>query len=101
MADIYFHPGWVGLSIVEAMAYGKPVFTFRRSTETLQCVEYFYIEDGENGLIFTYMEDCLQKIRSLTKSQIQEMGLRAQNLVKQKLTPRQMAEHAMSVLKQV
>ena len=97
-ADIYFQPGWVGLSIVEAMAYGKPVFTFKRSEETLQCVEYCYIQDGENGLIFTDMEDCLQKIRSLTKSQIQEMGLQAQNLVKQKLTPRQMVANAMRIL---
>lgn len=100
-ADIYFQPGWVGLSIVEAMAYGKPVFTFRRSEETLQCVEYCYIEEGQNGLIFDDMEDCLQKIRSLKKSQIHEKGLRAQNLVKQKLTPRQMTEHAMSVLQQL
>lgn len=97
-ADIYFQPGWVGLSIVEAMAYGKPVFTFKRSEETLQCVEYCYIQDGENGLIFTDMEDCLQKIRSLTKSQIQEMGLQAQNLVKQKLTPKQMVANAMRIL---
>lgn len=97
-ADAYFQPGWVGLSIVEAMAYGKPIFTFRRSEDTLQCVEYCYIENGKNGLIFDSMDDCLQKIRSLMKSQIQEMGLRAQNLVKQKLTSKQMCEHALSIL---
>ena len=49
LSDIYFQPGWVGLSIVEAMAYGKPIFTFERSAETLQCVEYSYIHNGENG----------------------------------------------------
>ena len=98
VADVYFQPGWVGLSIVEAMAYGKPVFTFRRSQETLQCVEYCYIKEGENGLIFNDMDDCVRQIAVLTKEQIDSMGKQARLLVKEKLTPRQMAEHALSIL---
>ncbi len=98
VADIYFQPGWVGLSIVEAMAYGKPIFTFRRSEETLQCVEYCYIKDGENGLLFDDVEDCLQQINTLTKEQIQKMGQQARQLVKDKLTPSQMVENACSIL---
>lgn len=97
-ADIYFQPGWVGLSIVEAMAYGKPVFTFRRSEQTLQCVEYCYIEQGRNGLIFDNLEDCQQQITALTKERIESMGKQARKLVKEKLTPRQMAERAVSIL---
>lgn len=97
-ADIYFQPGWVGLSIVEAMAYGKPIFTFRRSEETLQCVEYCYIKDGENGLIFDNMEDCIEKISHLTTERMKAMGAEARKLVQEKLTPRQMAERAMSIL---
>ena len=98
IADIYFQPGWVGLSIVEAMAYGKPIFTFKRSEKTLQCVEYCYIENGKNGLLFDSMEDCLQKINALTKKRILEMGESARELVKEKLTPKQMCEHALSIL---
>jgi len=97
-ADAYFQPGWVGLSIVEAMAYGKPIFTFKRSEETLQCVEYCYIKDGENGLIFDNMEDCVEKISGLTTERMEAMGAEARTLVRQKLTPKQMAEHALSIL---
>lgn len=98
VADIYFQPGWVGLSIVEAMAYGKPIFTFRRSEETLQCVEYCYIEEGKNGLIFDNMDDCIHQINTLSKEQILQMGENARQLVKEKLTPRQMVENACSIL---
>lgn len=97
-ADVYFQPGWVGLSIVEAMAYGKPIFTFRRSEETLQCVEYCYIKEGENGLIFNDMDDCVQQIVTLTREQIDSMGKQARLLVKKKLTSRQMASSALSIL---
>ena len=97
-ADAYFQPGWVGLSIVEAMAYGKPVLTFKRSKDTLQCVEYCYIKDGENGLIFDTMEDCIEKITNLTTEQIKTMGANAKKLVQEKLTPRLMTEHALSIL---
>ena len=98
VADIYFQPGWVGLSIVEAMAYGKPIFTFRRSEETLQCVEYCYIEEGKNGHIFDNMDDCLHQINALTKEQISEMGNEARKLVKTKLMPQQMVANALSIL---
>lgn len=98
IADIYFQPGWVGLSIVEAMAYGKPVLTFKRSKDTLQCVEYCYIEDGKNGLVFDDMEDCVEKISNLTTEQVKSMGANAKKLVLEKLTPRLMAEHALSIL---
>ena len=98
VADIYFQPGWVGLSIVEAMAYGKPVLTFKRSKDTLQCVEYCYIEDGKNGLVFDDMEDCVEKISNLTTEQVKSMGANAKKLVLEKLTPRLMAEHALSIL---
>lgn len=100
-ADIYFQPGWVGLSIVEAMAYGKPICTFRRSEETLQCVEYCYIEEGKNGLIFDDIDDCLKQIGALRREDIERMGRKAQELVKEKLTPNMMAENAMKVLNEL
>lgn len=99
MADIYFQPGWVGLSIVEAMAYAKPICTFIRSKETMQCVEYSYIEDGMNGLIFKNMEECISKFNQIGLDAFHKMGENARKLVKNKLTPQNMASNAWSVLK--
>lgn len=100
LADIYFQPGWVGLSIVEAMAYGKPIFTFRRSQWTLQCVEYSYIRSGENGLIFDSLADCVKAIETLSPTDLKRMGDNAQHDVATHLTIEQMVEHALSVLNQ-
>ena len=101
IADLYFQPGWVGLSIVEAMAYANPICTFARSEKTLQCVEYSYIEDGKNGFIFKNMNDCIQKITKTSIEDIHKMGENARLLVKLKLTPEKMASNAWMVLKQV
>lgn len=101
LADIYFQPGWVGLSIVEAMAYGKPIFTFERSVETLQCVEYSYIKNGENGLIFKDIDDCLHKINSLSADDIKRMGDKSRDDVAKHLTIEQMVDNAMVVVDKV
>ena len=98
LADLYFQPGWVGLSIVEAMAYGKPVCTFVRSRETLQCVEYSYIIDGINGLIFKDMTDCINRIGELTIDDIKRMGNNGRLLVKEKLTICNMVNKACSII---
>ena len=97
-ADIYFQPGWVGLSIVEAMAYGKPVFTFKRSEETLQCVEYDYIKDGWNGLIFDDMNAFNAKVNKLSKEEIERMGGNANHFVRENLTIDKMVQNALSIL---
>lgn len=98
MADIYFQPGWVGLSIVEAMAYGKPVCTFVRSVETLQCVEYSYISHMENGLIFNSLDECIESFNNFPISEFRRMGENARCLVSNKLTISKMAENAYKVL---
>ena len=98
LADIYFQPGWVGLSIVEAMAYGKPVFTFKRSAEILQCVEYSYIQQGFNGLIFEDLDGCLSAISSIPENEIQRMGENASRFVKEHLTLNAMAAKALDSL---
>ena len=98
LSDVYFQPGWVGLSIVEAMAYGKPIFTFERSHETLQCVEYSYIQSGENGLIFKDIDDCISKINSLYAEDIKRMGDNARKFVANNLQIEQMVENALKVI---
>jgi glycosyltransferase involved in cell wall biosynthesis len=100
-ADIYFQPGWVGLSIVEAMAYGKPVFTLRRTAELLQCVEYSYIQEGFNGMIFESLDDCRQALSSLHDEEIITMGNNAREYVKKELTMNTMISNAMQALTSV
>lgn len=97
IADIYFQPGWVGLSIVEAMAYGKPVFTFVRSEETKQCVEYDYIKPSYNGIIFQDIDNCITTISNLSIDEIKQMGVNARETA-MKLTPENMANKAISIL---
>lgn len=101
MADLYFQPGWVGLSIVEAMAYGKPICTFVRSEETKQCVEYSYIKENENGMIFTDMDDCVNRITSQRHADFLRLGENARNMVAKKLTPERMAENALQIMNRV
>lgn len=96
ISDLYLQPGWVGLSIVEAMAYGKPICTFKRTRDTLQCVEYSYIEDGINGMIFNDLEDCLSRLEHLNKSDIIRMGTNARKTA-MKYTPEKMVENALKI----
>lgn len=98
IADIYFQPGWVGLSIVEAMAYGKPIFTFERSEDTKQCVEYGYIKSSYNGLIFKDIDSCINTIMNLGKDEIKRLGENAKKTATI-LTPKNMAKNALSILK--
>ena len=51
LSDFYLQLGWTGLSVVEALAHKKPVVTLRRSKETKQSVEYFYLRNKYNALI--------------------------------------------------
>lgn len=83
LSDIYFQPGWVGLSIVEAMAYGKPIFTFVRSEETKQCVEYSYIQSGYNGMLFETVKECVDYISHIKKRKVGRHGTKCSPLCKQ------------------
>ncbi len=101
LSDVYFQPGWVGLSIVEAMAYGKPVFTFRRSEEVKQCVEYSYIVDGYNGKIFADMAVCLSTLRTIDIVDLDIMSRNAIDYVHNHLTMDAMVNNAVSSIETV
>lgn len=99
IADIYFQPGWVGLSIVEAMRHSLPIFTFRRTEDIKQCVEYHYIKDKVNGRLFDSIEECVQFITSVSKEELIDLGKNARNLAENKLTVKNMVDNALKVIK--
>lgn len=101
IADAYFQPAWMGLSIVESMAYGKPVFTFKRTEETKQGVEYNYIINNETGLLFDNITDCINRLTNINLDDIQRMGTNAKELIKNYATPDNMTKNAISLLEQI
>ena len=98
IADIYFQPAWLGLSIVEAMAYAKPIFSFKRSETVFQCVEYTYVKDGFNGKLFNAPHQLLQYLDNLNVDETQQLGNNAQEFVKYHLSMVGMVNNALSVL---
>lgn len=98
IADLYFQPGWLGLSIVEAMAYGKPVCTFERSKYIQHGVEYAYIEDKNNGMIFKNFDECINRLTNTSDEIIKKMSEQAREFVKDNLSIKQMAANALSIL---
>lgn len=98
IADLYYQPGWIGLSVVEAMAYGKPIFTFKRSNEVLQCVEYSYIHDKQNGILLDNVEELKHRLTVLLQEDMREMGEISKRIVSDKLLMSYMVKNALSIL---
>jgi len=98
IADIYFQPGWIGLSVVEAMAYGKPILTFKRSENTFQCVEYHYIEDEINGYLLDDTDDLLKRLQETSEKKWIEMGNASKRIVAKDLLMDHMVHRAAQVL---
>lgn len=101
IADAYYQGAWMGLSVVEAMAYGKPVFTYKRSKDVLQGVEYGYISSGENGMLFDNLGDCVNTIKRLTKEQLRDLGCNAKNTIRSKATIENMVANAYELLEKI
>jgi len=77
IADLYIQPAWLGLSAAEALLYGKPVLTFKRSAEILQGVEYSYVHSHVNGFIAENLEDMLHFIKTLDYSKLSALQVNA------------------------
>jgi glycosyltransferase involved in cell wall biosynthesis len=97
IADIYLQPAWLGLSVVEALAYGKPVYTLQRSSSVLQCVEFSYIKDGYNGKIFEETSQLIESINKFDESEITRMGKNAKSFTQEKLLMVNMVKNAVSI----
>lgn len=71
--NIIFNPGNVGLVVVHAFSYGKPLVALREKLgrsdkESLHGPEFWYLRPGENGLLLNgddIQEDCRQIITLL------------------------------------
>lgn len=98
VADIYFQPAWLGLSVVEAMGYGKPVFTFVRSEKVLQCVEYYYVQDNYNGKIFNDVKEMISYLNEIELDAVISLGKNAKKYVKNNLSMDAMVANALKVI---
>lgn len=102
MADAYLQPGWIGLSVVEAMAYRLPVCTFRRKGDEIRHgVEYGILKDGVNAMLFDSIEEAVKRIETITTEELVEMGNRAHDYIAQNHTPQKMVENAKKVLERI
>jgi len=99
VSDMYLQPGWIGLSVVEAMAYGLPVCTFnRKGNEIRHGVEFGILRNGENALLFDSMDEALEIIGNLSLDKVKELGANAREYIRTNHTPEIMVENAMKVL---
>lgn len=70
LADLYIQPAWIGLSGIEAMAYGLPVCTLSRTKTTFHSVEYNYLENKKNAIIKDTINELIEEIISLDINQL-------------------------------
>ncbi len=98
-SDFYFQPGWLGLSVVEALAYGLPVFSLSRSNTTLQCVELGYLNET-NSVIREDGRALLKKIQSVSLEELERLGKGAHSTAS-KLSNANMVNNCMHVVDDV
>lgn len=94
LADVYFQPAWLGLSVVEAMMHSLPVLTFSRVADRFHGVEYSYIAVAECGIVVEDVNELEQVVHNTTPEQWRAMGERGQKFYREKLTMAQMIDRA-------
>lgn len=94
IADVYFQPAWLGLSCIEAMAYGKAILSLERTRRIHQCVEFFYVQDAGCGVLAGSVEEGFRRIEAMSPGEIGELGGRAKDYVRRNLTMEQMVGRA-------
>ena len=100
IADLYIQPGWIGLSANEALAYGKPILTFKRSNEIKQCVEYAYL-NNKNSFIAEDIKDMINFLENISNEKILLLQNNAKKFAKENLTLDLMALNASKSLDKI
>lgn len=99
ISNMYIQPGWIGLSVVEAMAYGLPVCSFnRRGDEIRHGVEFGLLRNGENSILADSVDEFVDRVGHISASEMIALGKNAKDFIRQNNTPEIMADNAMSIL---
>ena len=79
-SDLMVMPGYVGLSVVHAMAMGCPVLTCEQGPEgPFHSPEVEYVHNGENGLFCDYSADGLKKALTSLLNQPEKLAFMSEN----------------------
>lgn len=98
MSDLYYQPGWLGLSVNDAFAYGKPILSFKRRKDILQCVEYSYLNET-NSFLAKDIDELIKYIDNLDSNEINFLSENARKFASQNLTLENMINRANNSLK--
>lgn len=100
-AEIFVHPGAIGLSLMHAFGYGLPVITHNK--RELHCPEFSAFVPGKTGFCFEKdnVDDLSDKILLLLQSEalLLEMREYTQNVVRHKYNVDIMAEQFIKIAK--
>jgi len=92
MADFYLQFGALGLSIVEAFAYGKPIITMKRSGIIRQGTEYYYLKNNYNSIIIDDINE-FSNTFNISKSKYETISKNALYTYNKNLQINQMVEN--------
>lgn len=100
LSDLYIQPGWIGLSCNEALAYGKPILTFKRTKEIKQCVEYAYLNKN-NSFLAEDFSQMIKFLNNLTESEIKKLQNGAKKYAEDNLKLETMVENSKNSLDKI
>lgn len=73
LSDFYLQLGWTGLSIVEALAHKKPIVSIRRSKQTKQSVEYYYLRNKYNAVIINNISG-FDEVLAINEDELEQLS---------------------------
>lgn len=92
IADFYLQFGALGLSIVEAFAYGKPILTIKRSETIRQGTEYYYLKNNYNSIIINDISE-FKTILNISNCKYETISKNALHTYNNSLQINQMVEN--------
>lgn len=101
VSDFYLQFGGIGLSIVEGMAYSKPVITMRRSKEIKHGTEYYYLRNRFNSIILSDIKKFEQSLIHITPSKYVSLSHNALRTYNNELQMSRMIKHMKSAILEI